>query len=109
MNFVQSHPEGHVYFFYIQQAPESFAKALEKIYKKNKIQTKLCMSQEETNKNPLNDVAVFFLSACYMSYIEYVHTHINMCQSLSLNPVDPTSTRSWLLLCPKRNLRVSPF
>lgn len=28
MTFVQSHPEGHVCFFYIQKTPESFAEAL---------------------------------------------------------------------------------
>lgn len=59
------------------------------------------MSQEEINKPPLTDVAVFFLSAYYMSYIEYVPTHIHICGSLSLNSVDPSSTRGWLLYAPK--------
>lgn len=86
-----------MYIFSIsKKASEIFAKVLRQNISKNKIQTKLCTSHEETNKIPLNDVAVFFPSAYYMSYIEYVptHTHIYMCRSLSLNPVDPASTRS---------------
>jgi len=87
-----------MYIFSIaKKLQKSLWKSYEKIYTINEIQTKSCTTREETNKYLLSDVAVFYLSAYYMSYTEYVPTHIYRCQSLSLNPVVPAGTRSWLL------------
>lgn len=77
MNFVQSHPEVHVYFFYIQKAPESFAKVLGEKKKNPNKTVYVSGSNKQTPSYWCSSVFSFCILHVLHRIRTYTHTYMS--------------------------------